>query len=151
MARELIRTDARHPDFVALVRSLDEHLRDRDGALHSFYHRYNAIDDIRHVVLAYEDGNPLGCGAIKTFDDHTMEVKRMFVVPEFRKHGVATTILKELERWAGELGCNRCILETGKGQPEAIALYERRGYVRMPNYGQYARIENSVCFEKVLK
>jgi putative acetyltransferase len=41
--------------------------------------------------------------------------------------------------------------ETGKRQPEAIALYEKQGYQRISNYGQYIGVENSVCFEKVLK
>jgi putative acetyltransferase len=60
-------------------------------------------------------------------------------------------VLSELESWAAELGYPKCVLETGKRQPEAIALYEKQGYQRIPNYGQYIGVENSVCFEKVLK
>jgi putative acetyltransferase len=56
-----------------------------------------------------------------------------------------------LETWASELSFEKCILETGKRQPEAIRLYEKNGYKRIPNYGQYAQIENSVCFEKDFK
>jgi len=56
-----------------------------------------------------------------------------------------------LERWAAELSYEKCILETGKKQPEAIALYKKNGYKLIPNYGQYAEIENSLCFEKVIK
>jgi len=79
-----------------------------------------------------------------------MEVKRMFVLPEFRGKGIATKILVELENWAKELLYNKCVLETGKRQPDAIALYEKNGYLKIPNYGQYANMENSVCFEKVI-
>ena len=50
-----------------------------------------------------------------------------------------------------ELSCEKCILETGKRQPEAIELYKKNGYRIIPNYGQYAGIENSVCFEKEVK
>jgi len=50
-----------------------------------------------------------------------------------------------------ELGYEKCILETGKKQPEAIALYKKNGYKLIPNYGQYAEVENSVCFEKEMK
>ncbi len=57
-------------------------------------------------------------------------------------------MLGELERWAQQLGYQRCVLETGKKQPEAIALYTRRGYHLIPNYGQYVGVESSVCFEK---
>jgi putative acetyltransferase len=148
--RELIKADSTHADFVSLVQLLDADLAVRDGTLHTFYHQYNTISDIRYVVLAYEQQLPVGCGAIKEFDDRTMEVKRMYVVPECRNKGVATSILRELENWTRELGYERCILETGKGQPEAIALYGRNGYRMIPNYGQYTNVDNSVCFEKRL-
>jgi putative acetyltransferase len=49
---------------------------------------------------------------------------------------------------AAEMSCNKCILETGNRQPEAIMLYEKNGYNRIPNYGKYKGIKNSVCFEK---
>ena len=148
---KIMRTNSDNPDFVGLVKLLDAHLAERDGADHSFYAQFNKIDRIRHVVLAYENGTPLGCGAIKEYEAGTMEVKRMYVPPAHRKKGVATTVLAELERWARELSCTRCILETGKRQPEAIGLYKRNGYRLIPNYGQYAAVENSVCFEKGLK
>jgi GNAT superfamily N-acetyltransferase len=148
---KIMRTNSDNPDFVGLVKLLDAHLAERDGADHSFYAQFNKIDRIRHVVLAYENGTPLGCGAIKEYEAGTMEVKRMYVPPAHRKKGVATTVLAELERWARELSCTRCILETGKRQPEAIGLYKRNGYRLIPNYGQYAAVENSVCFEKELK
>jgi putative acetyltransferase len=59
-------------------------------------------------------------------------------------------VLAELERWAHELGYAGCVLETGKKQPEAIALYQRSGYALTPNYGQYIGVDNSVCMQKAL-
>ena len=79
-----------------------------------------------------------------------MEVKRMFVPLNNRKKGVASIILKELETWAKEMNFEKCILETGKAQPEAIQLYYKNNYSVIPNYGQYVGIDNSVCFEKIL-
>ena len=67
-----------------------------------------------------------------------------------RGEGIATIILKELEVWAAELHYEKCRLETGKKQPEAIELYKKNGYKVIPNYGQYEGVENSVCFEKSL-
>lgn len=145
------RTDSDDPDFQALVKRLDADLAERDGADHGFYAQFNKIDKIRHAIVCYENGEPIGCGAIKAFNDEAMEVKRMYVSPDGRKKGIATRVLTELEVWAFELGYPKCVLETGKRQPEAIALYEKNGYTRMPNYGQYVGVENSVCFEKVLK
>lgn len=75
----------------------------------------------------------------------------MYTSPGSRGKGVAGKVLDELELWATELQCEKCILETGKKQPEAIALYQKNGYNVIPNYGQYRGIENSVCFEKKLK
>ncbi|WP_353719739.1 GNAT family N-acetyltransferase [Dyadobacter sp. 676] len=147
----LRRTDSDDPDFQSLVKLLDADLALRDGADHGFYAQFNKIDRIRHVVVCYENNQPVGCGAIKAFSDDAMEVKRMYVSPAGRNRGIATRVLGELETWASEMGYGKCVLETGKRQPEAIGLYEKNGYTRTPNYGQYAGVENSVCFEKVLK
>ncbi len=144
------RTTSDNPDFRHLVALLDQDLAIRDGDDHAFYAQYNKMDSIRHVVVAYEDGAPVGCGAFKSFDENSVEIKRMFVQPELRGQGIAAAILTELESWAGELGYSRCVLETGKKQPEAIRLYQKSGYGAIPNFGQYEGVENSVCMEKIL-
>jgi putative acetyltransferase len=145
------RTDSDNNDFIELVKFLDADLAKRDGKEHSFYAQFNKIDKIKHVVVAYENDNPIGCGAIKEFSPTMVEVKRMYTSPECRGKGIATTILIELEKWAAELSYEKCILETGKRQSEAVALYKKNGYKLIPNYGQYAGIENSLCFEKELE
>jgi GNAT superfamily N-acetyltransferase len=151
MSIRIVRTDSSHPDFIALVRQLDADLAIRDGADHAFYAQFNKIDLIRHALVAYNQENvPVACGAIKAFAEDAMEVKRMWVEPPFRGKGIASEILKELEKWARELGYKRCVLETGKKQTEAIQLYPKNGYQVIPNYGQYIGIDNSVCFEKCL-
>ena len=122
-----------------------------DGREHDFYNQFNKIDNIKNVVLAYDDNLPVACGAIKEFDPETMEVKRMFTLDIHRGKGFATQVLTELERWTLELGYSRCILETGKRLPDAVRLYEKSGYRQIPNYGQYIQMENSICFEKKLK
>jgi putative acetyltransferase len=144
----LSRTDSNHKDFRELVRYLDADLKIRDGDDHAFYDQYNKVDSIRFVVVAYENQKAVACGAIKEFDSTTMEIKRMYTLPEERGKGIAVTILNELEKWTAELGYTHCILETGKAQPEAIALYTKCGYDVIPNYGQYAGVDNSVCFSK---
>jgi len=145
---KLVRTDSENPDFIKLVQQLDADLATRDGTDNAFYAQYNKIDTIKHAVVAYLDNKPVACGAIKQFAPGTMEVKRMFTLPENRGQGTALKILAELEDWAHELSYQTCILETGKRQPEAIGLYKKAGYKIITNYGQYAGIENSVCFEK---
>jgi GNAT superfamily N-acetyltransferase len=129
---------------------LDADLGIRDGADHSFYAQFNKIDAIKHAIVAYENEEPVGCGAIKEYEPRTMEVKRMYVPVINRGKGIAVQVLHELEVWAKEMNYLKCVLETGKRQPEAIALYKKCGYMIIPNYGQYKNVENSVCFEKFL-
>lgn len=147
----LTRTDSSNPDFVALVKLLDVYLAEKDGREHDFYNQFNTIDMLKNVVVGYENGVPVACGAIKEFDAEVMEVKRMFTLPEVRGKGLASRVLAELEDWAAELGYKRCVLETGKRQVEAVALYAKKGYSLIPNYAQYIGIENSICFKKELK
>jgi len=147
----LVRTNSDNADFRELVELLDQDLQIRDGDEHSFYAQFNKIDKIQHVVVAYEDGEAVGCGAIKEYEKSVAEIKRMFVRPKRRGRGIAKNILYELEKWAGELGFSECILETGWKQPEAIALYQKSGYETIPNYGQYSGVENSVCMKKLIR
>ena len=147
---KLIRTDATNQDLQELVRLLDQELAFRDGADHSFYAQFNTIDQIRHAIIAYADNRAVGCGAFKAFGDDAVEIKRMFVRSEVRGQRIAEQVLFALETWAIEIGVVRCVLETGAKQPEAIRLYQRSGYERIPNYGQYAGVENSVCMQKIL-
>lgn len=146
----LKRTNSEDTDFIALVQELDKDLAIRDGADHGFYAQFNKIDAIKYALVAYMDDRAVGCGAVKTYENEVMEVKRMYVLPDHRRYGIAATVLAELETWAKELDYKKCILETGLKQPEAISLYQKCGYHRMPNYGQYKDVENSVCFEKWL-
>lgn len=144
----LIRTQSANPDFVSLVQQLDHDLAKRDGKEHGFYAQFNTLTAIQHVVVAYKDNVAVACGAMKELDKKTMEIKRMFTAPTHRAKGIASQVLAELETWAKETGYTVCRLETGKRQPEAIAVYQKNGYIQIPNYGQYAGVENSVCFEK---
>ncbi|MCP4975479.1 MAG: GNAT family N-acetyltransferase [Maribacter sp.] len=145
---EIVRTSSENQDFIALVAKLDADLAVRDGDDHAFYHQFNNIDVIKHGIVLYENQEPVGCGAIKEFDSKSMEIKRMYTTPKNRGKGFATRILSELEKWTEELFFERCVLETGKRQPEAIKLYTKNGYNKIANFGPYNGIENSVCFEK---
>lgn len=146
----LKRTNSKDPDFISLVAQLDVLLAERDGEDNIYYSQFNKIDQLNQVVVIYEDDQPLACGAIKAFNQEAMEVKRMYTISTQRGKGLATKVLAELEAWTADLGYSKCVLETGKRQPEAIALYEKNGYQRRPNYGQYIGIENSICFEKAI-
>jgi GNAT superfamily N-acetyltransferase len=144
------RTNSEEFDFRELVRHLDEELKIRDGDDHAFYAQFNKTATIKYALVAYDGDMPVGSGAIRELSPNIMEVKRMFVLDSHRGRGIASAMLKVLEDWSTELEYRKCMLETGKNQPEAIALYNKRNYKIIPNYGQYQSMENSVCFEKEL-
>jgi len=147
---QILRTTSENNYFQNLVKKLDAYLAEIDGEDHAFYDQYNKIDLLKNCIVIFENEKPIACGAIKRIDENTMEVKRMFTLPEYRGKGFAASILKELEIWTKELGYEKTVLETGKKQIEAVALYKKCNYAIIPNYGQYAGIENSICFEKIL-
>lgn len=147
---KILRTSPAHPSYHELVKKLDKELAITDGEDHAFYDQFNKSDNIQHAVLLLDGDQPVGCGALKDNEPGVMEIKRMFILKENRGKGYASMILKELESWAFELGYQRCILETGINQPDAIALYKKSGYAIIPNYGQYAGVDKSFCFEKML-
>ena len=147
----LERTNSDNKDFCELVHLLDAGLRIIDGDEAPFFAQYNKIDSIRHVVVAYEGNEAVSCGAFKEYEPGVAEIKRMFTREAQRGKGLAAAVLAELERWAAENDYREAILETGNQMTAAIALYAKSGYERMPNYGQYADVESSVCMKKMLK
>ncbi len=146
----LERTTNENGAFRQLITELDEELNSRYGELQKQYNGFNRVEQIDTVVIARIDGQAIGCGCFKPFDNETVEIKRVFLQKNFRSNGIADVILKELEKWAAELGFRSAVLETGKGQPEAIRFYTKQGYTPIPNYGQYVGNENSVCMQKMI-
>jgi putative acetyltransferase len=145
------RTTSDDNNFQELVKLLDLELQERDGEEHLFYAALNKTNTLNYVIVAYDQDEPIGCSALRAYSKDTMEVKRMFVPLQKRGKGIASTILTALEIWSKELGIKKCVLETGKNQPEAIALYKKNHYNIIPNFGKYEGVENSVCFEKDLQ
>jgi GNAT superfamily N-acetyltransferase len=90
------------------------------------------------LFIALMDGSATAAGGgFRRHDARTCEVKRMWTSPQYRRRGLATTVLKALEDAAREAGYIRMILETGPRQPEAEALYTGREYRRIDVYGHY--------------
>jgi putative acetyltransferase len=103
-------------------------------------------------VIAYLDGVAAGCGAVRRIDASTAELKRMYVVPGVRGHGVGKTIVESLEHEARQLGVARVVLETGTRLAAAISLYRRMGYAPIPLFGEYlSSPDTSLCFGKSLE
>ena len=103
-------------------------------------------------LIAWRNGEAVGCGGWRTADgfEDAAEIKRMYVAPAARGLGVARALLAALEESARQAGMKRVLLETGDRQPEAIALYERVGYERIPNFGHYRAEPGCVSFGRSL-
>lgn len=145
---KLIRTTSDNPDFQKLVAALDAYLRILDGDEHEFYAQFNKTNLLKNALICYENEIAAGIGAYKEYDAETIEIKRMFTLPEYRGKGIAKAILTELENWANEEQYSISILETGFMQKDAIHLYTKLGYEIIDNFGQYIGVENSICMKK---
>jgi putative acetyltransferase len=101
-------------------------------------------------VVAFQSDHPVGCGAVRKIDARTGELKRMYVRPESRGRGVGRRLVAALEAEARSLGLSRVVLETGIRQRQALALYERTGFARIPPFGEYVSSPVSICMAKDL-
>jgi len=106
--------------------------------------------DVNVFIIAYAGGVAVGCGALRELDSTTAEIKRMFVLPEFRGRGISRVVLESLEAHARVNGWTTLKLETGTLQAPAIALYESAGYRPIESWGAYAESPFSLCFAKAL-
>ena len=144
------RTTADDPAFRSLIVALDAQLRDRYGEAQDGYTPFNGVAGIATAVVAELDGQPVGCGCFRRREDGAIEIKRMFVADAYRRRGIAAQILDALEMWARELGHATVLLETGTRQDEAIALYGKLGYERIPPFPPYVDMTLSICMRKQL-
>lgn len=147
---EFRETDGDDPDFAMLCGRLDRALDDVVGSQYqrSKYDQYNQRDSIHDVIVAYRNEEPVACGAFKMFDETHAELKRVYVDPSHRHMGLGGELIRRLEAKAKMKGFGWCILETGRLLDAAHTMYKKAGYQIIPNYGQYAGMEDSICMER---
>jgi GNAT superfamily N-acetyltransferase len=102
-------------------------------------------------LLGWVGDEPVVTGGLRRHDSESAEIKRMYVVPAHRGHGHARAVLAGLEEFARLAGYRRVLLETGTKQPDAIALYESSGYLRVEGFGHYQDSPLSRAFVKDLR
>ena len=147
---KIIDTDRSAPDFVALTKRFDDDLNQIYGEeVMKEYNPHNVLDGIFHSVVVYCDGEPAACGGIKRFDENSIEIKRIYVLPSRRRLGLGEHVIRRLEELAISGGYKRAVLETAVDMTAAQALYQKCGYQCMKNYGPYADDKLCVCMEKI--
>jgi GNAT superfamily N-acetyltransferase len=149
---KIVYTNGKNSDFIELCKMLDDNLNEIVGGekQREQYVQYNTLEDINDVILIYDDKGPVACASFKFYDEHTAEVKRVFVCKAHRGKGIAKQLMGVLEKRAKDKGYSRLILETGSPLVEAMALYKKTGYQITENYGQYKDMKDSICMQKYI-
>jgi len=142
-------TNADDPDFIALTAELDAYLQSCNSERHADYAPHNVMSAQSETVVIYDSDTPAACGALRMHEEHTAEVKRMFVKPSYRRSGLARQILTLLEERAKTLGCTRMILETSPSFTDAAALYRSFGFQEIELFGPYQGL-CTLCMGKEL-
>ena len=147
-----LRCDGNNKDFIENCRLLDEDLDLRVGKIikRDKYAQYNLIDKINEAIVVYRGNNPIGGGSIRPYDENTVELKRVFVIPDEQGKGIGTELVSKLIEWAKELGYKKMILETGELLAESCHVYSKLGFKQIPNYGAYVDMPESLCMGKEL-
>ena len=144
------RTAPSDGDFLALVAELDVELWAQYPDSQGEYEALNKLPEDALAMVIYYNYIPVACGSLKSNGGASYELKRVFVQRPFRGRGLSKLLLGELEAWAKERGAARIFLETGFKQLEAISLYEKTGFARIENFGEYRGKATSLCMKKDL-
>lgn len=111
---------------------------------------HNVSESIQDVLIAYMDDIPIACSGLKKYSDQDVEIKRVWVEPEYRGHHIATDMMKKIEAKAKQQGFQRAILQTREIMTDAVKLYINLGYYQIDNYPPYNELEGAICFAKEL-
>lgn len=151
MTIEIQILDPNSPAATGLIRDLDNYLLDL------YPIESNHLDSMEelskphvHLLGVFENGQPLGCGAIKLLPEGYGEIKRVYVNADARGKGIGRRILAALEQIAVKAGYTLLRLETGVHQPEALQLFKANGFIRTDRFGGYPNDPFSVFMEKRL-
>ena len=145
-------TDGNNEDFHKFYLKTEEFYSSIVGGLKNreAFVPYNISESITDVLIASVSGIAVGCAGLKAYSDSDVEIKRVWVDPDFRGNHISTSMMDALEKKALELGFKRAILQTRPQMEEAVHLYKKRGYVLIDNYPPYDKLERAICFAKEL-
>lgn len=152
MKTEYIWTDGNNEDFKKFYLKTEAFYSSIVGGLknRAAFVPYNISESISDVLIANVSGTAVGCAGLKAYSDTDVEIKRVWVDPEFRGNHISSDMMDALEKKASELGFKRAILQTRPQMETAVSLYTKRGYKLIDNYPPYDKLEGAICFAKEL-
>ena len=144
---EFLWTDGSNKDFLVFYRKTEDYYSKIVGDVsnRAGFVPYNLSESISDVLIAYSDGTAVGCAGLKRYSDADVEIKRVWVEPDCRGKKIAAQIMERVEEKARRMGFKRAILQTRPIMPDAVGLYEKRGYVLIDNYSPYDKLEGAIC------
>ncbi len=145
-------TDGKSEDFHKFYLKTEEYYSNIVGGLKNreAFVPYNISESISDVLIAFVSDVAVGCAGLKSYSASDVEIKRVWVDPEFRGNHIAADMMDALEAKALELGFKRAILQTRPLMSEAVHLYRKRGYEQIENYPPYDKLDGAICFAKCL-
>lgn len=145
-------TDGSDPRFEVFYRKTEDYYSSIVGGLknRTGFVKYNCSEAVSDVLIAEIDGKAVACAGLKKYSDEDVEIKRVWVEPDFRGQGLATKMMVLLEKRAEQMGYKRLILQTRSIMKDAVGLYERLGYQIIPNYPPYDKLEGAECMAKCI-
>ena len=111
---------------------------------------YNTSESITDVLIAEASGVPVGCAGLKAYSDTEVEIKRVWVEPDYRGNHIADKMMDLIEDLAVRSGYRKAVLQTRPQMEAACSLYLKRGYKLIDNYPPYDKLEGAICFSKKL-
>ncbi|WP_158588715.1 MULTISPECIES: GNAT family N-acetyltransferase [unclassified Butyrivibrio] len=145
-------TDGSNKDFGEFYKKTEEYYSKMVGGIENrrAFVPYNNSDAIPDVLIAYSDDSAVACAGLKRYSDSDVEIKRVWVEPEYRGRHIAQDIMKYIEDKARELGYKRTILQTREIMEDAVGLYTKLGYSKIEKYPPYDNLSGAVCMAKEL-
>lgn len=146
-------TNGENEDFKKFYLITEEYYSKLVGGIQnrSAFLPYNMSESVTDVVIAYYNDIAIGCAGLKKYSDTDVEIKRVWIEPDYRGNHIVTCLMEILENHAKKQGFQRIILQTRKQMSDALRLYSKCGYYQTDNYPPYDKLEGAICLAKDLK
>lgn len=151
LAEEIRRVKNNDPDFLLLVKKLDDIHNEVVAEQRSpNANCLNHLDNYTTVLIMYVDDKPSGCASITDVIDEEVEIGRVVVLEEYRGRGIATKLLLEIEKIAKEKGAKAMILDTYNRLSNAVSLYKKLGFKEVEHFPWLSHSPYSICMRKYI-